>query len=457
MNFSYVCGELKSATVAGLLDQGVPRRLSKAGLWSYMLCGAVQEPFTLIDGVRSAPIAAPWTGLRGKGFTDCESAQAQVTALLEQIIREMDCHAAFLSGGIDSGALVALMRRVWPEDEIRTYCVIHEDPRTDEREWARLTATRNGTLHTEFMLTGEMVREGMSAALDSYDQPSVDGINNYFASKFVAEAGEKSILSGEGGDELFAGYGQFAKPRTAYRYARKFCYFPQWMGQFVTRCCSQEKLKKFGQMFGCRYDSYFLTRHQFDPDWIGRLLNPDLKLLMSADEIVGMYDEMQCFVGTKDIDFGGDVINRCSWMEQRHNLRSMYLRDGIQTSSPFGLDIKAPLMDEELVRLMMAVPGAWKCDSEISKVMLVRAAGEGLPAECVSKKKQGFALPFDKYFREGLKDELAAFVNDGGTELFNQREIARIWKLYLEGRTSWMRIWQCFVLDWWIKKNRVEF
>lgn len=62
MKFTYVCNELKSARVVGLLDQGVPRRLSKAGLWSYMLCGAVQEPFTLIEGVRSAAVPLPLYG-----------------------------------------------------------------------------------------------------------------------------------------------------------------------------------------------------------------------------------------------------------------------------------------------------------------------------------------------------------------------------------------------------------
>lgn len=457
MKFTYVYNELKSARVIGLLDQGVPRRLSKVGLWSYLLCGAVQEPFSLVEGVRSAPVSLPWQIGVGECPVDPAEGQTRVTARLEEIVRTMDCPTAFLSGGIDSGALVALMRRVWPGRELRTYCVIHEDPRTDEREWARLTAERNGTKHTEFLLTDRMVKAGIAAALDCYDQPSVDGINNYFASKFVAEAGETAILSGEGGDELFAGYGQFAKPRLAYRYAGILCHFPIWMGRLLTQVAPQEKFKKLGQLFGCTYDPYFLTRRQFDPDWAGRLLNPDLKLGMTEDEIVQMYDEMQRFVGTKDVDFKGDVINRCSWMEQRHNLRSMYLRDGLQTSAPFGLDIKAPLMDDELVRLVMNMPGAWKCDPKISKVMLVKAAGDGLPVECIFKKKQGFALPFDKYFREGLKDELSAFVNDGGTGLFNPKEIARIWKLYLNGRTSWMRIWQCFVLDWWMRKNRVEF
>lgn len=455
--FDGLMGRQYADSVLKLLKQGAPRRLSAKGLLSYMLCGSVQEPFTLIDGVRSEPsmIPADWLQLCEKDWT-MRSAQKAVEDALINAVKMTACRDAFLSGGIDSGAIVALMRQVWPKDEIRTYCVIHEDPRTDERKWARLTAERNGTKHTEFLLTNSFVKENIAAALDCYDQPSVDGINNYFASKFVAEAGVKTILSGEGGDELFVGYGQFAKLRMAYRYAPLCRFLPRWMGSLLTRTASSERVKKLGQMFGCRYDPYFLTRRQFDPDWIGRLLNPDLKLGMAEDEIVEMYDEMQRFAGTKDVDLRGDVINRCSWMEQRHNLRSMYLRDGIQTSAPFGLEIKAPLMDDELVRLVMALPGSAKCDPKISKPLLVRAAGKGLPEECVFRKKQGFALPFDKYFREGLKGELESFVKEGGCGLFDAAEVRKIWTGYLAGRISWMRIWQVFVLDWWIRKNKIE-
>lgn len=450
--FSYVGSvsghTFRSTTVLGLLAQGVTRRLSKHGLWSYLMSGAVQEPFTLVDGVRSAELQSCRPAFNAIGV--------DIKKTLLYAVRKAECRDAFLSGGVDSGSIVSLMRQTWPTDEIRTYCIIHEDSRTDERTWARLTSDRNRTVHTEFLLTDSLVKKNIEDALNCYDQPSVDGINNYFASKFVSEAGVRTILSGAGGDEVFAGYGQYAKPRMAYRCANTLRFLPRWFGGLITRYSSSEKVKKFGQMFGCPYDPYFLTRRQFDSDWIGRLLNPDLKFELTSDEIMEMFEEMQRFVGTWGEEFKGDIINRCSWMEQRHNFRSMYLRDAVQTSAPFGLEIKTPLVDDELVHQVMSLPGAAKCDSRISKPLLVRAAGNGLPAECVYKKKQGFALPFDKYLRDGLKDEVESFVHGGGVGLFDVGELKKMWEKYSAGKLSWMRVWQCFVLDWWIRKNDIR-
>lgn len=458
MRYTYTFSDgrrIEDSSVLGLLSQGVPRRLSVEGLWSYLLSGAVQEPFTLIDGVKS--VAEPFDLKREIAeFDEKKVINTIETAVRKSCSRDSGLPSAFLSGGIDSSAIVAVMRRLYPQEEIRTYCVIHEDPRTDERQWARMVAERNHTRHTEFLLTDDMIRREIAAALDCYDQPSVDGLNNYFASKFVAEAGEKCILSGEGGDEVFAGYGQYEKARQAYRIAAKMRIIPSnlrgFSGRMLTRLASAEKWKKLGQLMSADYDPYFVTRRQFDPEWIVHLLNG----AFAQPKLADLFGEIQRHCGTQGIDFGGDIVNRCAWMEQRHNLRSMYWRDGIQTSAPFGLEILAPLMDEELVTLMMTIAGKYKCNASISKPLLVAAAGEGLPMECVKRKKQGFALPFDRYFREGLKEQLEHFVFKGGTGLFNQPEIERIWKLYLAGKTSWMRVWQPFVLDWWIRKNKVE-
>ena len=120
-----------------------------------------------------------------------------------------------------------------------------------------------------------------------------------------------------------------------------------------------------------------------------------------------------------------------------------------------GLAGRYPLMDASLAELLFTIPGVWKCDPQISKPLLIKAAGNGLPDEIIHRPKQGFSLPFDKYCRAGLKDELEAFVRTGGTGLFKQSEIASIWRRYLAGKVSWMRIWHLFVMDDWCRRNEV--
>lgn len=464
---------INGRSVLELLKKGVPRRLSVEGFWSYMLCGAVQEPYTLIENVYSLPpgcrltydsnganckVEHYWQPSFELGDWTRESAQAAVTAAIEKVVAKTCCRDAFLSGGIDSSAIVSVMRRLWPEDEIRTYCLIHEDPKTDEREWARLVAAQNHTRHTEFLLTEQMIKDTIGEALDSYDQPTMDGLNCYLATRFVAGVGVKKLLSGEGGDELFAGYGQYRKPRQAYAVASHLrglrgAFGVAGFGRLMTRLATQEKFKKLGQLLSSDYDPYFLTRRQFDPEWVARLLIRANPLPVSLSTF---FKGLQEAVGT-DVDFGSDFVNRSAWMETRHNLLSMYIRDGIQNGDVLGVDVATPLMDKELAELLFTIPGEFKCDAILSKPFLIAAAGSGMPEACIHRRKQGFALPFDLYFQSALREPLDAFVRGGGCGLFRQSEIAKIWNAYRAGKTSWMRVWQPFVLDWWLQHNKVDF
>ena len=190
-----VCG----TGVRQVLAQGVPRKLSAEGLWACLLGGCMQEPFTMVEDVRSLSPGCVLTVAEDgtqkverfwrpsfalKDWKSRAEAEEAVTAKLEEIVAlplendEVPC--SFLSGGIDSSTIVALLRRKHA-GRIRTFCVIHEDPRTDERKWAKMVAERNETDHTEFMLTDAMMRDGIADALAAYDQPSLDGLNVYFA------------------------------------------------------------------------------------------------------------------------------------------------------------------------------------------------------------------------------------------------------------------------------------
>ena len=445
------CVHIVGATIRELFDKGVPRKLSVAGLRSYLEYGCVYEPLTIVEGVRV--MREGEKGARGEDDERGERGEDGERGEKDLVLRGVEAAvrramperpAAYLSGGIDSSAVVAVMRRLTKEP-IDTFCVIHEDPKCDEREWARMVAKANGTRHHEMLLTPAMIKANIRQALDDYDQPSLDGINNWFAAKMVKELGFDTVLSGNGGDELFVGYWDFAKQRMAYKYGNWLRHVPRSVGRLVERCGANEKVKKLGMLMGAKGDPYFQVRRVFSDSMIDRLIGSELShagAKVCAEEL-----EALAAAAPK-----GDLINRISWLELQTSVRSMYVRDGWNMARAHGIEVRSPLLDPELVDLVLGIPGTEKLGS-IPKHLLVEAAGEGLPMACVTRPKKGFSLPFNIYFREALKDEMDAFLSGELWDGLDKRTIQKLWKDYEAGKVWWTRIWGLFVLSYWIKKN----
>lgn len=458
---------LYSDRVLDLLAQGVPRKLSREGLLSYLTYGCVCSPLTMIEGVRAVQQGHMVEIEKGKvavsrywkpDFTlrnwTPEDAQAAVTAFVRegidlQMRADGDIPAAFLSGGIDSSAIVAVMRQLY-DGEIRTYCVRHDDDTTQECVWAQKVADANRTKHTTLRLTDAMMRENILNAISSYDQPTVDGINFWFATKLVKEAGEKVIFSGEGGDELFAGYNRFAKNTMAYAWAAKLHKLGSgvWgraVGPMVEALAPNEKIRKFGALMQNRCDPYSLPRKIYGPNQVLSFVRPELKMPIP--------DFQSCYTSE---NLPGDLINRISWLETQTVTSDMWLRDGYQTSSAHALGMRTPLLDPKLAELLYTIPGKLKLTPDYLKPLLVRAAGKGLPMDCVTRPKMGFALPFQRYFTGDLKDMIDSFLDGNDLRLFRPEAIRNLGADYRAGRVNWSRVWTLFVAEHWCHQNRIE-
>lgn len=462
---------LHGTSVRELLGKGVPRKLSLKGLFSYLAYGCVYAPYTLVDGVYMVPPGCKALIDDGGGISferywnpsfevkkwELAEAQAAVTmelrrAVLEQVTPPFpECPgvtpAAFLSGGLDSSSIVALWRQQF-DGEIRTYCVTHEDRKTDEREWARMVAERNHTKHTELLLEDRLVKEWLDEAVASYDQPSLDGLNFWFATKLLKErTDEKLMLSGEGGDELFMGYGQFIKHQLAYKYAPLMKRLPRCLGAMIDTLAPKEKYRKLAMLAGFNGEPYYVPRRILS-DWqIARVLRPELMRECEHLEELGL---------TTYSDLPDDLLNRISWLEMQTVVADMWMRDGYQTSQHNGIFVHTPLCDVKLAELLFTIPGEMKCDDEISKPMLVRAAGDGIPEACVRRRKQGFSLPFDRYFSGDVKDRIDEFLSGSTTHLFKPDVIRAMGRQYRSGKLYWSRIWELFMVENWCRLNRVS-
>jgi asparagine synthase (glutamine-hydrolysing) len=106
---------------------------------------------------------------------------------------------------------------------------------------------------------------------------------------------------------------------------------------------------------------------------------------------------------------------------------------------------------------MLCVPSEWKRDYQTPKPLLVHAAGSGIPSFCINRPKQGFTLPFESWFKGCIKGEVEAFCKGGCCDIFDQSGLQVLWKQYEMGQIGWSRIWGLFVLNHWLKANKVRF
>jgi asparagine synthase (glutamine-hydrolysing) len=205
---------------------------------------------------------------------------------------------------------------------------------------------------------------------------------------------------------------------------------------------TSEKLRKMARLADYPASAYFLARQIFSPELRQSLMAPRL-----------------CEADWRDVCFGpldsvalSDEIAQISFWELRTYMLSTLLRDTDQMGMAHGLEIRVPLLDRQLVETMLRLPSRHKLDSRIAKPLLVHAAGDRLPPECVSHPKRGFVLPFDAYFQHAFQEELTECFRGGGDDLFDGDALARLWNGYAAGRVPWGRIWLVFTLRNWLRR-----
>ncbi|MCS6882525.1 MAG: asparagine synthase (glutamine-hydrolyzing) [Oscillochloridaceae bacterium] len=465
---------LFASEVRALLASGlVPRRLDAAGLQSYLAYGAVQEPFTLVESVRSLPPGhmALWRAgaLTTRRYWQLPApdqvlplAPPDVYAQIAQQLREavgLQLVAdvplgAFLSGGIDSTAIAALMRQSGGAS-VRTFSVIFDEKEYDERAYARIAARHIGAEHHELLLRGDEVRRALPEVLAAFDQPSIDGVNTYFVSKVTREAGLTVALSGLGGDELFGGYEGYRKPLLLERWGAPKRWLPpavrRGTATLMERAPGSPMVQRAGAFLRAERHPYFASRQIFTERQIAALVAPEL-----LDRAAGW--EERCF-GELEVETRAyDPINRASALEMRTYMLSMLLRDADQMSMAHALELRVPLIDHVLVERVFALPGALKVDPAQPKPLLTRALDGALPLACVNRPKHGFTLPFAVWLRESLRAEMRAVLCDDasrGSGPFRGEGLANLWQSFERGQIGWSRVWGIYVLHDWLQRQNI--
>jgi len=483
-----------ASEVRALLASGVvPKQISQDALTSYLLFGSASEPVSLVEGVfsvppghrmllyvperRRMPRARPWwdpetspAARDRRRPQDVDSAAKKLRPLLEDAVRAhliADVPVGlFLSGGLDSGALAALAARA--QAGIRSFTLSFPGTSYDEAPLARQVAERCGTQHTNIPLDGAAMLRRIDEAVAALDQPTMDGINTYFVSWAAGEVGLKVALSGLGGDELFAGYANFANTALLKRLTR--------LAWFVPRPLRRATAPLVASIFGTRLSRdaagkaaavwtdpdalphpYFYARALFPLGQLERLVEPRFRpSTVGADGVtleptwLGWLDRTASEAGKLE------PVAATAWLEMRCYMASTLLRDTDSVSMARSLEVRVPLLDTPLVEFVRSLPDAARQRPRTQKALLVEALAGLLPAEILGQRKKTFTLPWEEWLRGPLRPRLESSFADIAPSLaphLRAEGVRTVWTAFLAGQTSWSRPWALYVLNEWCKRE----
>ena len=396
-------GELAFASeLRALLASGLPSRtLNTTALTAFLASGSVPEPATLVSGIERLPAGCwahwqagqlkiqPWRPLPESLVPEATGSwepAAAATATREALDASVAAHliadvpvGLFLSGGLDSGALLALAPR-----GLHTFTIGFAGAAAsagfDESSPAARLAAHFGAEHTPLTLSAEQARAWLPEFLAAQDQPSNDGFNSWCVARLAREQGLKVALSGLGGDELFGGYPSFAAVPRLLRWRRRLGPAAPLLAKLLRRKHSHKAQRLAAVLeaapgLAMAYSSY---RGLFTPREIAVLLRYwglDSELLVSES------NPPSCL----------HPLDQVAWLEGSRYLRHQLLPDADAMTMAHGLELRVPFVDAQLQQALAVIPAHQRLAS--GKALLAAAIPE-LPAWFRQRPKQGFRFPF---------------------------------------------------------------
>lgn len=456
--------ELKTVLSSGVVSGA----LNPAGISGYLQLGSVPNPLTIYQEIKALePATHLWLNLDQptqihkacywqlpvdeEPNISYETAVAEVHDLLAEAVKIRLVSdvplGAFLSGGLDSSCVVALMRQA-TNGPIRTCSMAFEEATYSEAHFAKAMAERAATEHYERVITAGEMKAEFGAVLSALDQPSVDGVNTYFVSQTARQAGLTVSLSGLGGDELFGGYpNTFGGVPQMYRALRMAQKFPA--GDFLAR--GMLHLMPGRNKWNRVYDAlaqpasmpvaYLTRRGLFSSSELGRLLQPDFqqKAHFNAIEHIATL-----------APFAESTFSWISRSELRTYTHHQLLRDTDAMSMAHSLEVRVPLLDKKLVEKVLRLPAAIKTNHLPGPKPLLNAAIGPLLPDVIRQRqdKQGFTFPFAIWLKGILKPQVEAQIERLASQSWiNPAGVRQIQQQFMADQIHWSRLWSLVALS----------
>jgi asparagine synthase (glutamine-hydrolysing) len=478
--------EVRAILASGLLAEC---RLDPQAVASMLWNGFTVAPHTAVVGVESLlPGEAAWFDSSGQlirrfSYWKMPSPQAGSKAdqheLEAALLDSVQSHlvsdvpiGVFLSGGVDSSCVANLAARAGGV-QVNSFTLAFNEAERNEGDIARQVAQAIGTRHTEILLTEQDFLARLEPALNSLDQPSFDGLNSYFMSRAVRDAGFTVALVGSGGDELFGGYSSFRDLPLLYRFNRLMSKLPAGS---ATATAIARLLWRILSRQGQAYEPQ--TRWAKLPDMLAAgasvtslyqlayalFLPVNQKILLGKQlDFAGMQGGLPASRLQMLLDelAGRSPLAAIATLEQRLFLGERLLRDTDAASMAASIETRLPLVDAQLLSVVNRLPDEERFQPVKLKGMLRRAGLKGLDPQLFDRPKSGFELPFDRWLRHALGREVETTLLDPVSVAeagLDPAEVARLWRAFKGGARGlyWTRLWAIYSLIRWTQVNRVK-
>ena len=396
-----------------------------------------------------------------------EQVQALSEALQESVRLQMISDVplgAFLSGGVDSSILVAMMAQ-GSSQRIKTFSVGFESEGADidESADARRTAQFLGTDHAHVLVRGSEVHDNILHIAAALDQPSVDGVNSYFVSK-AARQGMTVAISGTGGDELFAGYPWFlnmvteqkSKPPLWAKGLSALAIHPVFNNSSLMKV--RRRVSEARQLAGF-LNRYALQYQIFGSAGAAIMISPELYPKAQAGR-AEYYD-----LSTIDELSDGTTVERVTGLCLRGYTTNQLLRDIDAVSMSHSLEVRVPYLDPVLMDMALSLPDQTKLnlDTPISglqntyratgvKRILIDVGRPLLPKDFDLQPKRGFAMPFDIWLKNPLKEIFLDTLSESSVRRrgwFNVNSVTNVKNNFIEGSSHWSQPWLLMMTELW--------
>jgi asparagine synthase (glutamine-hydrolysing) len=458
--------ELKSL----LQHPGCPRSLDLDTLCRYLTFEYVPTPYSIFEGVRKLPggHVLTWTPDSmqverywdlsfdvGPDMHDEEYAEELLEQLRQAVRRRLVSDVplgAFLSGGIDSSSVVALMAEALPAGSVKTFSIGFDESSFDESEHARRVAQHFGTEHHEEVFTPSVMLDLLPTVTDFLDEPFGDAsiLPTYLLSRFTR--GHVTVaLGGDGSDELLAGYPTFQAERLARLYP-----LPEKLNARVGSAVERLPVSTSNFSFDFKAKR-FLRGAALPPGkrhaaWLGSFTAAEQARLLTH--------------GARDLSHEPqDAVDAAPTSDHLERLiylyATTYLQDDIlvkvdRASMACSLEVRAPFLDVELAAFISRVPPRLKLRRLDTKHLLKRAMAGVLPPGIADRPKKGFGIPVAEWFKHELREPLLEELSESRLRaqgIFEPAEVRRLVTEHLSGRRDHRKqLWTLFMFQLWHRR-----
>ncbi len=472
-----------------LADPDVPRDMDPEGLDLYLTLNYIPPPWTMFRGIRKLPpgshlliengklSVAPYWDIPERNGADEKKGRLRKGSRPEdfskQLFSKLDAAVrrrliadvplgAFLSGGLDSSIIVGLMARNM-DRPVQTFSIGYKDlPSFDETSYAREVASFHGTDHHEFRLDHRDILDAFPAVLDNLDEPFADSsaVPTYIVSR-ETRSHVTVALSGDGGDELFAGYRMYRGEAFARAYGRLPGLLRKGLIAPLVDLLPERRntpgletirrIRKFVRGMSPSFPERFCG-------WREIFSLAERRALMEIPLRDDVYRDLVRRAVARNTDrFRDDPINLMLYLDVRGLLHADMLTKVDRMSMAHSLEVRVPMLDHTVVECAFGMPGPVKLYGRTGKEVLLKTFQGLLPSSLLNRPKMGFEMPINAWLRKELRFLVEEYLNDAAIRkqgVFRPAAVRELVRRHMGGYqdTSW-HLWNLIVFGHWHRSH----